>query len=158
MPNYTTVAFAGSAAFTPAATSHTGGDVVGGAKEFVLLDSRGAPPAPGSTMTIQSASMLIAGGTQETTAWTLHLYSVTPPSAIADDAAFDIPSGDRASYLGNIALSQVVDHGSSLFIEMSNVQKQFTMTGTSVFGYLVNGTTLSTQNVAHTVTLRCVAS
>lgn len=139
--------FSASATFTPAATSHTAGDCVGSAAEFAL----GVPS--GANITINSVSLMIAGGTIETTAWTLHLYSVTPPSALADDAVFDLPSGDRASYLGSIAIAQVVDLGSTLYIESHNINKQIKLAGTSVFGYLVNGTTLTPQAVAHTVTL-----
>lgn len=136
-----------SATFTPAAASHVAGDCNGAAAEFAL----GAPS--GSVFEIDSVSMLIAGGTIETTAWALHLYSVTPPSALADDAAFDIPSGDRASYLGFVTIAQVVDYGASLWIEAHNIGKKVKLAGTSVFGYLVNGTTLTPQAVAHTVTL-----
>jgi hypothetical protein len=156
MPNYTTNAFTASATFTPAAASHTNGDSVGVSAEFVLKDSRGGTPQAGSTVLITSASLRIDGATIETTAWRLHMFSVTPPSALADDAAFLLASGDRASYLGYIDLSQVVDLGDSLYIEMSNIQKQMTLTGTSFFGYLVNGTTLTPQAVAHTVTVRCI--
>jgi hypothetical protein len=156
MPNYSTAAFCGSATFTPAATSHTNGDVCGTAQQFVLLDAYGAPPVPGSLLKIVTASLTINGATVETTAWTLHLYGVTPPSALADDAVFDLPSGDRASYLGSIAIAQVADLGATLYIE-GNPGKLMKLSGTSVFGYLVNGTTLTPQNVAHVVTLLCEA-
>lgn len=138
-----------AAAFTPAAASHVAGDCHGAAQEFAL----GAPA--GCVFEIQSVSMLIAGATIETTAWALHLYSVTPPSALADDAAFDIPSGDRASYLGFVTIPQVVDYGASLWIESHNIGKRIKLasSGTSVFGYLVNGTTLTPQAVTHTVVL-----
>lgn len=137
-----------SGSFTPAAASHTAGDVNGAAATFDLN-------APASCVfEIQSASLLIAGGTVETTAWTLHLYSVTPPSALADDAVFDIPAGDRASYLGFVSLAQVVDYGSSLYIETHNIGKRVQLAASGdLFGYLVNGTTLTPQAVAHTVTL-----
>ncbi len=157
MPNYTTNAFSASATFTPAAASHTAGDSVGVAQEFVLKDSRGALPAPGSTFSIVNASLRIDGATVETTAWRLHMFSVTPPSALADDAAFLLASGDRSSYLGYIDLAQVVDVGDTLYIEAFNIQKHLTLTGTSIFGYLVNGTTLTPQAVAHTVTIRAIA-
>lgn len=147
-----TPAFATSATFTPAAASHVAGDVNGGAQTFAI----GAPT--GASMRIVSASLLIAGATIETTAWTLHLYSGTPPSALADDAVFDVPAGDRASYLGTVSFAQVVDLGSTLYIDTNNIQKQIKLTGTSVFGYLVNGTTLTPQAVAHTVTLQLVAN
>ena len=138
---------AASASFTPAAAEHTGGDVNGVAQEFAL----DAPE--GCVFEIMSATLLIAGGAVETTAWTLHLYSVTPPSALADAAAFDLPSGDRASYLGAVALAQVVDLGASLYIETNTINKRVKLAGTGLFGYLVNGTTLTPAAVAHTVTL-----
>lgn len=158
MANYSTRAYSGSATFTPAAASHVAPDVHGGAQEFVLRDRDGVPPIAGSHLKIITASLTIAGATIETTAWTLHLYSVTPPSAIADDAAFDLPSGDRASYLGSIAIAQIVDLGATLYVE-GNPGKLFKLAEgkTSVFGYLVNGTTLTPQAVAHTVTLHCEA-
>ena len=87
----------------------------------------------------------------------MHLYSVTPPSAYADDAAWDIPSGDRASYLGYVDLAQVIDFGSTLYIDTPALNKQIKLSGTSVFGYLVNGTTLTPAAVAHIVTLHCIA-
>jgi hypothetical protein len=139
-----------TATFTPAASSHTAGDSVGGAKalDFGAIS--------GSTIRIVSATLEIDTATIETTAWTLHLYSVTPPSATADDGAWDLPSGDRASYLGSIAFVQVVDLGSTLWIETTNIQKQLVLAGTGLFGYLVNGTTLSTAAVAHIVKLQAV--
>lgn len=158
MPNYSTAAFSASATFTPAASSHVAGDSVGGAVEFVLRDRNGGIPAVGSNLSIVSATLQINGGTIETTAWRLHLYSVTPPSAYADDAAWDISNAtDLTSYLGYVDLSQVLDFGTTLFIDMPNLNKRIKLAGTSVFGYLVNGTTLTTQAVAHIVTLYCVA-
>lgn len=135
-----------SAVFTPAAASHVAGDVNGGAQTFDL----NAPAS--SVFEIQSASLLIAGGTIETTAWELHLFSVTPPSALADDGAFVLASGDHASYLGFVALAQVVDYGDALYIESNNVGKRVQLAASGdLFAYLVNRTTLTPQAVAHTV-------
>ena len=137
-----------SGTFTPAASSHTAGDVNGAAATFDL----NAPPS--SVFEIQSVSLMIETGTIETTAWTLHLYSVTPPSALADDSVWDIPSGDRASYLGSLAIAQVVDVGATLYIEAHNYNKRVQLAASGdLFGYLVNGTTLTTQAVAHTIKL-----
>lgn len=86
------------------------------------------------------------------------MFSVTPPSALADDAAFTLASGDLASYLGYIDLAQVVDFGDTLYIEANNIQKQIQLAGTSVFGYLVNGTTLTPAAVSHIVTINAVAA
>lgn len=141
--------YSAAATFTPAAASHVAGDSIGGAQEFALIG-----PSAGRVR-IVSATLEIDGATIETTAWRLHLYSVTPPSAYADDAAWDVASGDRAGYLGYIDFAQVIDLGSTLYIEAAP-NKQLKLAGTSLFGYLVNGTTLTPQAVAHIVTLHTV--
>jgi hypothetical protein len=145
--NYEIGAFSASATFTPAASSHTAGDCNGAAGTFTLSP---VPPS-GAIIKITDIEMEIDGATIETTAWTLHLYNVTPPSAIADDAAFDLPSGDRTAYLGSIAISQIVDLGATLWIEAHSINKTCVLAGTKLFGYLVNGTTLTPQAVAHIV-------
>ena len=71
------------------------------------------------------------------TSFDLHLYNITPPSALGDNAAFDLPAGDRASYLGKISLGTPVDLGSTLYVETNSVNKQVLLAGTSLFGYLV---------------------
>jgi hypothetical protein len=143
-------AFSSSATFTPAAASHTAGDVNGGAKEFTNLGPSGAQ------IMITSATLEIDGGTAEATAWTLHLYSITPPSAIADDGAWDLSSGDRVYYRGQISLGTAVDQGATQWVETHGINKQVALYAQSLFGYLVNGTTLTPANVAHIVTLHTV--
>ncbi len=138
--------YSASASFTPAASSHTAGDAVGVAAEFAL-----AAPT-GSLLRIVSASMIVAGGTNETSTWRLYLFSVTPPSALADDAAFVLASGDRASFLGYFDFAQLVDVGDTLYIE-ATPNKVMRLTGTSVFAYLVNLTTVTTAAIARTVTI-----
>jgi hypothetical protein len=82
-----------SATFTPAATSHTGGDVVGVATRFET-----AINIDGVAFSIKNASALVADSGAVTSAFTVHLYSITPPSAIADDAPWDLAAADRARY------------------------------------------------------------
>lgn len=145
------IGYSASATFTPAANSHTAGDCNGAAAEFVYIG-----PAGRSVM-ITSATLEIDGGTAEATAWRLHLYNVTPPSALAEDAAHDIPSGDRASYLGYVDLGTAVDAGATQWVETHGINKQIKLSGTSVFGYLVNLSTVTPAAVAHIVTLHAVA-
>lgn len=141
------------AIFTPAATSHTAGDVVGGAKEF-----KGLAQQNNSSIQIASASLLIATATAPvTTTWRVYLYSVTPPSATADDAAFDLVSGDRASFIGSVDIAQAVDFGSTNYIQSDNLNKQLKMSGRSAFGYLVNLATVTLEAQPHTVTLHTVS-
>lgn len=143
--------YSASATFTPAAASHTAGDVNGGAQEFASMG-----PSAGRVM-ITSASLEIDGGTAEATAWRLALFNITPPSAVADDGAFTLPSGDRASFLGFIELGTAVDEGDTQWIEVHGINKQIKLAGTSIFAYLLNRTTLTPANVAHIVTLHTQA-
>ena len=143
--------FSSSAVFTPAAASHVANDVVGGAQEFANMG--GAT----NEILITSVSLLIAGATAEATGWRLYLYNITPPSALADDAAHDIPSGDREEILGYVDLGTAVDLGASQWVQTTGVNKHLTLTSTHLYGYLVNDTTLTPAAVAHTVVLHAVA-
>ena len=141
------VGLTASASFTPAAASHVANDCNGAAGTFAFV----APT--GSVFCITDAELEIDGATAEATAWRLYLYNVTPPSAYADDAAWDIASGDRASFLGYIDLGTAVDLGSTQWVETHGINKVVKLSGTSVFGYLTNLTTLTPAAVAHTVKL-----
>lgn len=143
-------AFSSSVTYTPAATSHVAGDANGAVQEFTTIG-----PSGGRVM-ITSSSLRIDGATAEATAWRLYLFNVTPPSALADDGAFLLASGDRASYLGYIELGTALDIGDTQYIETNGHQKQIKLSGTSVFGYLVNLTTLTPAAVGHVVTLHTV--
>lgn len=101
----------------------------------------------------RDASALISGETS----YVLHLYSVTPPSALGDNAAFDVPSGDRASYLGSINLGTPVDLGSTLYIATDGINKQITLASGSLFGYLVTvGAYTPVAQAVHRVGLHAV--
>jgi hypothetical protein len=143
-------AFSDDADFTPAASSHTAGDCVGAAAEFTTMGNSG------KRIMITGASIMVASGTAVASAWRLHLYNVTPPSAIADDSPFDIASGDRASYLGYIDIPAATDWGSSLYVEVNGLAKPVLLSGTSLFAYLTNVTTVTLAAVAHKVTLHAV--
>ena len=88
------------------------------------------------------------------TSYVLHLYNVTPPSGLADEATFDLPSGDRAAYLGAINLGTPVDLGSTLYVEQNGVNKQVTALSTSLFGYLVTvGTYQAASGSVHKIVI-----
>lgn len=120
-------------------TTYTANDVLGptGAGTSGIDFNLGA--ISGSVIQIDSVSLerdvaaLISGETS----YKLYLYNVTPPSALADNAAFDIPSGDRASFLGPISIGTPFDEGSTLYIEQNGIGKRVKLSGTHVFGYLV---------------------
>lgn len=145
-----TSAYSASATFTPAASSHVANDANGAAGTFALIG-----PSAGRII-ITSATLEIDGGSAEATAWRLYLYNVSPPSAIADDGAWDLGSGDRASYLGYVDIGTAVDLGSTQWVQVHILNQQVKLAGTSLFGYLVNLTTLTPAAVAHIVTLHAV--
>lgn len=91
------------------------------------------------------------------TSYRLYLYSVTPPSALGDNAAWDLPSGDRASFLGYVDLGTPVDLGSTLYVQTTQVNRQVALTGTDLFGYLVTiGPYTPVASIVHKITLHAV--
>jgi hypothetical protein len=114
-------------------TAYTANDVMGGALSIASIG-----PSAGAIMItgLQLEGDIAAIPSGQTT-WQLWLYNVTPPSAIADNGAFDIASGDRASLLGKIDIPSLVDIGSTLYVEVNNINKQLKLSGTGLFAYLV---------------------
>lgn len=140
-------AYSASVTFTPANSNHVANDCNGAAGNFTTIG-----PSAGHII-IDSATIEIDGGTAEATAWRLYLYNVTPPSATADDGAWDLPSGDRASFLGFIDLGTAVDLGSTQWAETHAIGKRVKLAGTGLFAYLTNLTTLTPAAIAHIVTI-----
>jgi len=101
----------------------------------------------------RDAAAIISGETS----YVLHLYNVTPPSALGDNAAFDLPSGDRASYLSSINLGTPVDLGSTLYVAADGINKQITLASGSLFGYLVTvGAYTPASAAVHRIALHAV--
>lgn len=113
-------------------------DVVGtatgstAALTFTLAPGEAVVRVMSTTLEIDASAVIASE-----TSYTLHLYRETPPSALGDNAAFDIPSGDRATYIGSLALGTPVDVGSSLFIQTDNINKNIYLPNGVVYGYLV---------------------
>jgi hypothetical protein len=137
-------------------TPYDAGDVVGATAAAISFPSLG--PAAGRIMiTSVALEMDVTAIPAGMTSFRLHLYNVTPPSALADKAAWDLPAGDRASYLGYIDLGSPADLGSTLYVQADKVNKQVLLAGTGLFGYLVTtaGYTPASEAV-HRVTLNAV--
>ena len=118
-------------------TAYSAVDVVGG----VLTISAAGPASSTSMLTGTRLELDIAAVPTGMTYFTLHLYSATPPSAYADNAAWDLPSGDRSVYMGNAILGTPVDLGSTLYVEANQINKLMKLVGGStLYGYLVTAT------------------
>ena len=98
-------------------TAYTAGDVVGDTGGSAIISLSAAGPSAGFAI-IQSVSLVFSDSAVPSGmgAFRLHLYSVSP-TAITDNAAFDLLSGDRATYMGFIDLPTPSDFGSSLYTQ-----------------------------------------
>lgn len=118
-------------------TAYAAGDVVGGAIEFTALGPAGGLVLLTDVLVFYNVAALPAG----MGALRLHLYSATPPSALADNAPFDLPAGDRAAYLTYVDLPTMQDWGSTLITRAATgdqVPRQVKLASgqTSLWGYL----------------------
>lgn len=99
-------------------TAYTAGDVVGdtGGSAIITLTSVG--PSGGFVL-IQSISLVFSDSTVPSGmgAFRVHLYSASP-TAIADNAVFDLVSGERANYMGYVDLPTPQDLGSTLYTQI----------------------------------------
>lgn len=140
------------------ATPYAANDAVGAALAALTFPSMG--PSGGSIMlTSVELEIDVTAVPAGMSTFRLYLYSVTPPSALADNAAWDLPSGDRASFLGYVDLGAPVDLGSTLYVRIDQINVHIKLAGTSLFGYLVtNGAfTPAGNSEVYTVTLHAVA-
>ena len=119
--------------------AYTANDVIGAATgstaaiEFTNIGTAGKPiMITDATLRIDVAA--IPSGMD---GFRLHLYSATPPSALGDNAAWDLPAGDRSVYLDYIDFASAADLGSTLFSSNSGVNKGVKLVTTSLFGYLI---------------------
>jgi hypothetical protein len=90
--------------------------------------------------------------------YNLQLYNVTPPSAHADNDAWDLPSGDRTAHMTTISLGTPVDLGSTLKVETDILNKQVTMpSGSRPYAELVTVAGFTATAVLRKVTIHTVA-
>jgi hypothetical protein len=99
-------------------TAYTAGDVVGSTGGSAILTLSGIGPSAGYIL-IQSAALIFSDSTVPAGmgAFRIHFYNASP-TAIADNAPFDLVSGDRAAYMGYIDLSAPQDLGSTIYTQV----------------------------------------
>lgn len=113
--------------------AYAAGDVVGGLITFPNM----APSSGGQVLITTShffrGSSALASGEAS---YTLHLYSAAPASPLADNAVWDVPSGDRAIYQGPIEIGTPVDLGSTIEVLVPYHGIQVTSSDGNLYGYL----------------------
>ena len=99
-------------------TAYTAGDVVGDTSGSAILTLANVGPSGGYVL-IQSAALIFSDSSVPSGmgAFRVHLYSASP-TAIADNAAFDLASGERASYMGFIEFAAPQDLGSTIYTQV----------------------------------------
>lgn len=144
-------AFQSSATFTPAAATYGAGTLIDVAKQFTKIG-----PAQGGGVIITDSKLRIAAAAVPSgmTSFRLWFYGVTPPSAQADQATWDLTSTDYASELGYVDLGTPVDLGSTLYVQTTGINKKIIVPyGGSVFGELVANGGYTATAVAYLVSL-----
>ena len=133
------IRYSSKGAFTRPAntTAYAAGDVVGATAAAITFNALGSAFG---MIKIDDANLRIdiAAVPAGMASFRLHLYNATPPSALADNAPWDLPSGDRAAYLGYIDLGTPADMGSTLFVQTDGSGFKTIALGnsTSLFAYL----------------------
>lgn len=140
------------------ATAYTANDVLGATAAALTFANMGPPGADIMITTVELEVDVTAVPSGMTT-FRLYLYSVSPPSAFADNGAWDLPAGDRPSFLGYLDLGTPVDIGSTLYVRTNGVNAHFKLAGTTLFGYLVTagGFTPAGNSEVYVVTLHAQA-
>jgi len=99
-------------------TAYTANDVVGDTGGSAIITLSGFGPSGGFVL-IQSMSLVFSDSVVPAGmgAFRVHFYSASP-TAIADNAPFDLVSGDRANYMGYVELPTPQDLGSTLYTQI----------------------------------------
>lgn len=112
-------------------TAYTAGDVVGGAYQLSV-------PAGNILLTSCGLQINVTAVPSGMTSFRRHFYNITPPSAIADNAAWTLHADDLAYYLGYVDVGSPADGGSALYSQVDQVNMHlFTQTQNGLFCYEV---------------------
>jgi hypothetical protein len=127
-----------SADFTPIAGAISANDVMGGSMEFAFTYADGTAIPAGSLIRILTAIVKIdaTAVVSGETSYELQCYSVTQPSAQADNDAWTLASGDLLAYRGAISLGAPVDLGAALYVKSPNIDLDIKLTTSSLWGRL----------------------
>ena len=108
-------------------TAYTAGDVVGDTGGSAILTFSNMGPNSGYVL-IQSAALIFSDSAVPSgmASFRVHLYSASP-TAIADNAAYDLVSADRSAYMGYFDLPAPVDFGSTLYTQTDYIGRMIKM-------------------------------
>jgi hypothetical protein len=114
-------------------TPYTAGDVIGDANGSAIFEFTNMGKAGGEVMiTSLELEIDVAAIPAGMTNFNVRLYNAAP-TAVVDNAAWDLPLADRGKYIGKIQTSNVIDETNVLFCDNDQVNKQVTLVTTSLF-------------------------
>lgn len=115
-------------------TAYTAGDALGDTNGSAILEFTNMARTSGGNIMITSASMRVdlSSIPSGMAGLKLHLFS-SSPTAVADNAVWDLVANDRDKYMGYVQLGTPAKFGSTLFVESNSINKHIQLTGTSIF-------------------------
>jgi hypothetical protein len=118
------------------ATAYTAGDVVGDTGGSAILTFSNMGPNSGYVL-IQSAALIFSDSAVPSGmgSFRVHLYSASP-TAIADNAAYDLVSADRSAYMGYFDFPAPVDFGGTLYTQTDYIGRMIKMATNSTTVYV----------------------
>jgi hypothetical protein len=138
-------------------TAYTAGDVVG-TDAATNLSWTNVNSANGKTVIITGVSLEVDVNAVPSgmSTFRLHIYT-SAPTAIADNSAYNLPSGDRTKYAGWIDIDTPTDLGDTLFARMNNVNFEIAPAVRTLYGMLeTRGAYTPSSQTVKTVTLYAV--
>lgn len=141
-------------------TAYAAGDVVGTNPATNLVFNNVLPNAGGVFVVLGARIRIdVAAIPAGMSGFRVHLYNAAP-TAIVDNAPYNLPSGDRAKYLGFITVSSIRDLGDTLWVQDDNlnVTGKLAAGSTSLWGILETiGAFTPTALAVKTITLNIAA-
>jgi hypothetical protein len=145
-----------TASFTPAAAAYSANDIMSVAQTFTFTyaGSGLAIPATSLIRVLTAIVRIDQTALQASEAgYQLQGYSVTPPSAQADNDAWTLASADLPSYRGAISLGTPVDLGAACYVKSPNIDLDIRLATGVLFGELQTLAGFTATAVARQVTL-----
>ena len=127
-----------SATITRPATTPTYAinDVIGDVSGSGIVSFAGLSKSGGGEVVITSATIEVDVASSTIGPVTLHLYNASP-TAIADDAAWSLVSGDRSLHINEIKFNTPLNRGATYFGVLDQIYKQVTIpSGGTLYGIL----------------------
>ena len=148
--------FTAAASWTPTAAAYSGNDVMSTVQELLFKDRAGSP-CNGGEIILTNARLLVAHTAliAGETNYYLALYNTTPPTALADNDAFDVPAANRSAFLARIDLGTPADIGSTLAVLTVGLDLQLTIPeGGNLYAHLITAGAFTATAAARSVWLK----